>query len=499
MDINPVIPTLALATTAPKNTDLVIVGLLDGEDGLELVGGDLTAAAFEKVSGMSLLDTAKKLGASAKSGSTVVLPGFGGPRVLVVGVGTGEGTPEQVRRAAGAAVRAAGAFAEDKPLTLAIDLGTDEPELVVGAAEGAAFGAHSQTKVTSKEAKQKIGAITIVSSDKSAQVKSALDYAKAVALAMATCRDWVNLPANYLYPETFAESAKTHATRGVKVDIWEPARLEKEGFGGILAVGNGSARKPRLVRASYAPRGAKFHLALVGKGITFDSGGLDIKTADGMYTMKCDMAGAATVLAATNAIAELGLKIKVTCWASMAENMPSGDAYRPSDVLTMYGGKTVENANTDAEGRLVMADAIARASEDKPDLIIDVATLTGACIVALGAKTAGLMASDDQTADLILDAAESAGEAFWQLPIPEGTVESLESKIADIKSSSGRSGGALAAAAFLHEFVSDDIPWAHLDIAGPAFNTDAPYGYCGLGGTGHGLRTLVALADALAQ
>jgi leucyl aminopeptidase len=218
-----------------------------------------------------------------------------------------------------------------------------------------------------------------------------------------------------------------------------------------------------------------------------------------MYTMKTDMAGAAAVLAAVAAIAELGLRIRVTAWAAMAENMPSGGAYRPSDVLTMYGGKTVENANSDAEGRLVMADALVKSAEEQPNLVLDVATLTGACMVALGERVAGLMARDDATADLVLDAAEAAGEQFWQLPIPEDARPKLDSKVADLKSSGNRYGGALTAAAFLSEFVPPEIPWAHLDIAGPAFNDGAAYDYTPSGATGVGVRTLVALAHALAS
>jgi leucyl aminopeptidase len=215
-----------------------------------------------------------------------------------------------------------------------------------------------------------------------------------------------------------------------------------------------------------------------------------------MYTMKCDMSGAATVISAIQVIAELNLKIAVTVYAAMAENMPSGSAQRPSDVITMYGGTTVENYNSDAEGRLVMADALARATEDKPDLLVDVATLTGACVVALGERTAGLMASDDQTADRLLDAAEAAGEAFWQLPITDEVGEQLTSKVADIKSGGARWGGALTAAAFLQRFTNH-IDWAHLDIAGPAFNEKEPYDYVPSGGTGVALRTLVALAQSL--
>jgi leucyl aminopeptidase len=239
------------------------------------------------------------------------------------------------------------------------------------------------------------------------------------------------------------------------------------------------------------------HLGLVGKGITFDSGGLDIKTQAGMYTMKSDMSGAGAVFAATRAIADLGLKIKVTTYGALAENMPSGSAYRPSDVLTTYGGKTVENFNSDAEGRIVMADALARmTAEDKPDLIIDVATLTGACITALGERTGGVMTNQEAVAEQILRAAAAAGERFWQLPIVEETRGFLESEVADLKSGRSGPGGAMTAAAFLREFVGD-IPWAHLDIAGPAFNSGSAYGYVSSGGTGMSVRTLVALAEQL--
>jgi leucyl aminopeptidase len=304
-----------------------------------------------------------------------------------------------------------------------------------------------------------------------------------------------------LYPESFAEQVRS-LVRGSKiiVDVLDETGLSRGGYGGLLAVGGGSSRPPRLVRLSYSPRGARFHLALVGKGITFDTGGLNLKPAEGMYTMKYDMAGAATVLVAAHAIAQLGLKIRVTAYGALAENMPSGSAFRPSDVLTIYGGKTVENGNSDAEGRLVMADALARANEDHPDLVIDVATLTGACVVALGERTVGLMATDDATADLVLDAAETAGEDVWQLPIPKEIRSKLDSKVADLRSvGHDRWAGALVAAAFLREFVAEGTPWAHLDIAGPAFLDGKPYGYVASGGTGVGVRTLIALALARAH
>lgn len=493
------VPTITLSAGVGKDPGVLVVGLAEASETEILVGlPDEVAKSFSKNLGSDLGTLAAQLGGSAKTGKTVLVPGPGGQRVVVVGIGPIDVTPEQVRRAAGAAVRVVAGLPAPAPQTVTICLDTAEPQVIKGAAEGALLGAYSY-RPTAENAPG-VSQIVLVTPNKRPEAKQALDLAIVTATAVDRAREWVNTPGNALYPETFADSVKPLAKDAkLGLEIWDNAALEREGFGGILAVGGGSTRKPRLVKLSYAPRGAKFHLALVGKGITFDAGGLNLKPADGMYTMKCDMAGAAAVLAATAAIAELGLRIRVTAWAAMAENLPSGSAYRPSDVLTMYGGKTVENGNSDAEGRLVMADALVKCAEEKPSLVLDVATLTGACMVALGDRVAGLMARDDQTADLVLDAAEVAGELFWQLPIPEDARPKLDSKVADLKSTGDKYGGALTAAAFLSEFVPSDVPWAHLDIAGPAFNTGAGYDYTPSGGTGVGVRTLIALAHALAN
>ena len=493
------LPALTLATSCPRDADVVVFGVAESSGTPVLVGvpDELDQRTAKQV-GQPLLAVARGLGADAKPGSTTVLPGTDGGRLIAVGLGDADVTPEQVRRAAGNGVRAAAGLNAERPLRVAICLDAVEPEVVKGAAEGALLGAYSFVKVSGREPKEAIASVTVVSSSGKPEARRAIETARTVAAAVCLARDWVNTPANVLYPETFADAARA-AVKGTKieVEVLDEKALERGGYGGLLAVGGGSSHGPRLVRFDYAPRGAKAHLALVGKGITFDTGGLNLKTSDGMYTMKSDMAGAAAVLAATRAIAQLGLKVRVTSYAAMAENMPSGTAYRPSDVLTMYGGTTVENVNSDAEGRLVMADALVRAGEDSPALIIDVATLTGACVVALGERVAGLMASDDAAADHVLDAAESAGEAFWQLPIPDGTRKKLESKVADLRSGGNRWGGALSAASFLQSFVPDDVPWAHLDIAGPAFNDEGPYDYVPSGGTGMAVRTLVALAQSL--
>ncbi len=493
------LPSLTLATSCPTDADVLVIGLADSTGSAVLVGApDQLDKRVNKQFGTSLLDLARSLGADTKPGTTVLLPGPDGQRVVVVGLGEIDVTPEQVRRAAGTAVRKAGELAGDQGVKVAVCLDVVEPEVIRGAAEGALLGSYRFVKVSGEQPSAKVASITVVSSSAKPEAKRAIDAARIVATAVCLARDWVNTPANALYPETFADAARG-AVKGtrIEVEVLDEKVLERGGYGGLMAVGGGSDRGPRLVRFDYAPRGARGHLALVGKGITFDTGGLNLKTADGMYTMKSDMAGAAAVLAATRAIAELGLKVRVSTYAAMAENMPSGTAYRPSDVLTMFGGTTVENVNSDAEGRLVMADALVRAGQDRPDLIVDVATLTGACMVALGERVAGLMTNADEAADRVLDAAESAGEAFWQLPIPEGTRSKLDSKVADLRSGGNRYGGALTAAAFLQTFVPDDMLWAHLDIAGPAFNEEGPYDYVPTGGTGMAVRTLVALAQSL--
>ena len=324
-----------------------------------------------------------------------------------------------------------------------------------------------------------------------------------VSEAGANVKDLVNSPANDIYPQSLA-SAMQKAARGsgVTVEIWDEKRLASEGFGGILAVGKGSSRPPRLVKIDYKPKGAKAHLAFVGKGITFDSGGLSIKPAASMVGMKYDMTGSATVGHATLAIAKLGLPVRVTAWLCLAENLVSGTSTRPSDVIKIRNGKTVEVINTDAEGRLVLADGISIASEAKPDLIVDVATLTGAASIALGNRITGLMGHGEGV-ERLAKAAESAGESIWHMPLPEDLRVQLNSDIADIANAKfGANGGMLLGGLFLQEFVGvkakdgDQIAWGHLDIAPTANNDLAPYGFTGKGATGVMVRTLVSLAES---
>jgi leucyl aminopeptidase len=492
------LPPLTIAKSVPRHADVLVVGM--SETGVREVP-EAMARAFAKRFGVSVAEMATSLGAKANADSKRTLPAAGdGPRIVIVGLESEQPSAEDLRRAAGAGVRHAGSLTETGGLSVAVSLGIASSEQLAAVAEGALLGSYNYEPISAEPVRgSAVEAITVINSGDVKDADTAAS-AKTVAQAVVTVRELVNIPANLLYPESFAEQVRNLVNGSkITVDVLDETALSESGYGGLMAVGGGSFRPPRLVRLGYSPRGAKFHLALVGKGITFDTGGLNLKPAEGMYAMKCDMAGAATVLVAVHAIAQLGLKIRVTAYGALAENMPSGSAYRPSDVLTIYGGKTVENGNSDAEGRLVMADALARANEDHPDLVVDVATLTGACVVALGERTAGLMTTDDATADLVLDAAEAAGEDVWQLPIPKEIRGKLDSKVADLRSTgSDRWAGALVAAAFLREFVAEGTQWAHLDIAGPAFFDGKPYGYVASGGTGVGVRTLIALARSLA-
>jgi leucyl aminopeptidase len=329
-------------------------------------------------------------------------------------------------------------------------------------------------------------------------LQSAVRRAEAIVNAVHLTRDLVNTPAGDLYPAALAATAKDVATEsGLDIEVLDEKALRKGGYGGIIGVGSGSTNPPRLIRLAYHNPDASKTVVLVGYGVTFVSGGLSIKPAAAMEWMKADMGGAAAVIATMQAVAAVKPAVNVIGYAPAAENMPSGTAIRPSDVLTMYGGKTVEVLNTDAEGRLILADAISRAHADNPDVIVDVATLTGAQLVALGSRTAAVMANDDALRELIVDAAGRAGEAMWPMPLPKELRGSLDSPVADLVNTGDRNGGMLVAGLFLKEFV-DGVRWAHLDIAGPAFNQGEAYGYTPKGGTGFAVRTLVQFVEDVA-
>jgi leucyl aminopeptidase len=423
--------------------------------------------------------------------------------VAVAGLGApdaaGAYSPEAVRRASGAASRALAGRRSVVTLLAAVG-GTPDDARLHAVGEGALLGAYEFTAYKSDlpaDRPTPPSEITVVVPG-AGQAETALRRVRAVADAVALVRDLVNTPPNDLYPaELAARGAAAAEKAGLTTEILDEDALAAGGYGGILAVGSGSTRKPRLLRLTYSGSGARKKVALVGKGITFDSGGLSIKPALKMEDMKSDMAGAAAVIATACLVAQLGLPVELIATVPMAENLPSGTAYRPADVITFRNGKKAEITNTDAEGRVILADAIARAAEDGPDAIIETSTLTGAQLVALGTRFAGVMGSDDLR-DAVVAAGKRAGEGMWPMPLPAELRKGLDSPIADfVNANADRMGGMLVGGHFLAEFVPDGVPWAHIDIAGPSYNTAAPWGYTPKGGTGVPVRTLLATIEDL--
>jgi len=424
----------------------------------------------------------------------VHLPGLSVP-LAVVGTGA---APDAAawRDAVGAAVRTLTGFG-----SLALAIPGADASAAAAAAEGAVLGGYRFEGYKTSEPKLRAAKVTIHSAELD---DAAIAAAVAAGTAVALVKDLVAIPAEWLGPADLAERA-VEAVAGlpVQVDVLDEVALADGGYGGILGVGQGSARPPRLVRLDYAPPGAPRHIALVGKGITFDTGGLSLKPAASMVGMKYDMCGAATVLAVVQAVARLALPVRVTGWMCVADNMPSGSAIRPGDVLRILDGTTVEVLNTDAEGRLVLADGLVAASREHPDVILDVATLTGAISVALGNRHTGVMGSDDAVAEY-LAASDRAGELAWPLPLPAHMADDLDSPIADLANAKigDPSGGSLFAGLFLQRFVgrtsdAEDaprIPWVHLDIAGSGSHKGAPYGFTDKGATGAAVRSLIAFA-----
>jgi leucyl aminopeptidase len=491
--------TLAGGEAAALPVDVLVIGAHQRAGAARLApGSDAVNAAL----GGKLVRTLADLGFRGEAGTCVQLPTFGAVKartIIVAGLGDAASvTAESLRRAAGTAIRAA-AGSRRVALLLAAD-GVPPALAVRAVAEGALLGAYDFTafrQASMAGRKSPVEAVTVVVDDpKDKAVVAAARRAQIVAAEVAATRDLVNTPPGDLHPADLAAYAVTHArAAGCEVEVLDERALRKGKFGGILGVGQGSVNPPRLVRIAYRHAKATRTLAFVGKGITFDSGGLSLKPSASMEWMKSDMAGAAAVIASVTAIARLKLRVNVTAWVPTAENMPSGSAIRPGDVLTMYGGKRVEVLNTDAEGRLILGDAIVRASEESPDLIVDAATLTGAQLVALGSRTAGIMANDDDLRARVCAAADEAGEQVWPMPLPAELRKSIDSDIADIVNTGDRYGGMLVAGLFLKEFVGEGIPWAHMDIAGPSFNTEEPHGYTPKGGTGAAVRTFVQLAE----
>lgn len=484
-------PKLALSDNAVTDitADVVVIGTVqqDGGGFTLAPGGEAVDAVFDG----SLVEVLTSLGATGKAEETVKVPTLGKLKagvVLAVGLGKADPTPEQVRRAAGASARALTGVKRAHSFLSLVDL--------QAAVEGTVLGGYTFTEYKSDAGDGPVGRVDFAAANNKDN-KATLKAATAIAEAVATARDLINTPPNDLYPASFAErAAKLGEAAGLTVEVLDEKALRKGGYGGILGVGSGSSRLPRLVRLAYKGPKASKKVALVGKGITFDTGGISIKPAANMDEMTSDMSGAAAVVAAVVLAAKLKFPLEVIATVPIAENMPSGTSYRPGDVLTMYGGKTVEVLNTDAEGRLILADAIVRAGEDNPDYLIETATLTGAQVVALGKRTAGVMGSDDFR-DRVAGIGQAVGENAWAMPLPDELRSDLDSRVADLANVTGhRWGGMLAAGQFLKEFVPDGLEWAHIDVAGPAYNSGGPFGYTTRGGTGVPVRTIAAtLAD----
>ena len=495
-------PTVAVASTLPKRkvaSSVLIVPIVSGDD-----DGPATVVANPYLDAEAVGEIEVALEAlGAKGGAEqltrIVVPSLPVDSVLAVGLGRerDQWPAETIRRAAGAAARSLSGV-ETVITTLSdIDLEASIEGLILGAYR---FTAFRSDKTAPRDAG--VRKVSVLTPDTRAATKDIAARAAAIATAVATARDFVNTPPSHLFPAEFAKRAKALGdAAGLEVEVLDDKTLAREGYGGIIGVGKGSSRPPRLVRLSH--RGAKTKnsksVALVGKGVTFDTGGISIKPAANMHHMTSDMGGAAAVIATVVLAAQQKLPIDVVATVPMAENMPSSTAQRPGDVLTQYGGITVEVLNTDAEGRLILADAIVRACEDEPDYLIETSTLTGAQTVALGARTPGVMGSDEFR-DRVAEISQSVGENGWGMPLPEELKDDLKSTVADLANVSGsRFAGMLVAGTYLREFVSDGVQWAHIDIAAPAYNSGGPWGYTPKGGTGVPTRTMFAVLEDIAR
>ena len=436
------------------------------------------------------LDTEDFMGKAGQTAMVTTAASTQWESVLFVGLGDDPST-EDLRHAAGTVGRMVSAYVSVATTLHQVPTG--------GAAEavasGFAMGQYRFDKYKSEPKPVKTEQLMLADADADTlgQAQSGLVAASAVSLA----RDLVNEPPVAKSPEVLAAVAENIAAdHDLRIKVYDENEIVAERFGGLAAVAAGAAKPARMVEMWYEPEGATAFLALVGKGTVFDSGGLSLKPAKMMEDMKTDMSGGAAVLGAMQAIAALGLNVRVLGVVPFTENMPGGAAQRPGDVLTARNGKTIEVLNTDAEGRLVLADGLSLAAEHEPDLIVDVATLTGSCKIALGEEIAGMFANTEAAGDQVLAAAAKSGERLWQLPLPDDYRKKIDSDVADMKNTGPRWGGAIAAAHLLKEFV-DDQPWAHIDIAGPARAT-SDEGYVTKGGTGYGVRTLIALAESMA-
>jgi leucyl aminopeptidase len=493
--------SLTTGDAVRASSAMLVIPLFDEELG---DSAPTPMAAADKALDGQLRTAATQEGFKAKVDQTLVLNTLGKlgtARVALLGLGPkGKFTPEVLRMAAGRIAKTAQKLKADE-LTFVLPA-TETPELAVRAAvEGMLLGTYKfdRYKTSAKEDKNAARLDTVRLAlpegvSKSRELEEAVKLGQRVAEATNWARDLVNEPPNVVNPERLAEAAKEVAKDvGLKATVGGRREIEQLNMGMFLGVAQGSANEPRLIHLAYVPKNAKeakrAPLALVGKAITFDSGGLSLKPSDSMIEMKTDMAGSAAVLAAMKVIGTLKPPFPVHAFIGACENMPSGTAYRPGDILTSRLGKTVEITNTDAEGRLVLGDILTWACEHKPAAVIDLATLTGACVIALGNYIAGAFGEHDATVNDVLESARVAGEELWRMPVTELQKDVLRSEVADMKNSGERWGGAINASLFLKEFVGD-TPWVHLDIAGPS-TSPKERGYFNKGATGVGVRTLV--------
>ncbi len=437
-----------------------------------------------------------------REGQVVTVALAGARRRLLCIVGLGDAAaldPDSWRRAAGRARQAAERHGARR-VAIAVDGRASSIEHVVALAEGFDLAGYRFDKYKSDaEHPSAVAELTVVTPapPPAREIEQRLGNVATAVAAVGTVRDLVNEPAAVKTPTFIAATAeRLAADAGVEVEVWDRARIEQEGLAGLLAVARGSNEEPRFIRMRYRGPGARRRVALVGKGITFDSGGLSLKPAKAMETMKTDMAGGAAVIATMAAAGRMQLAIDLDGFVPATENLPGGKAQKPGDVIRFRNGKSVEVLNTDAEGRLVLADALTLAAAEKPDLIVDLATLTGACIVALGPQVAGVYGNEQAIVDRLVALGRETGEPLWQLPLVPEYRDDIKSPVADLKNIGGGNAGSITAALFLQEFV-DGRPWIHVDIAGPAF-TDKDLPYAPKGGTGFGVRTLLRYLAELA-
>ena len=472
--------TVVISRTVPSKVDAVGVPVA-------------TVGTVPRVLGLSRA-ALEKAGFEGKPGQTLVLPSATGPTYIAVGIGEPKSlSTALLRNAAAAVVRAAGKRAT-VATTLADIAGVDATKAAQAVVEGALLAAYRYAGIKKEPNKNTLTQLTlVVAQQRSHGARVGSDRGQATAAAAYLARDLANSPPGYMAARHIAEKAvEVGRTSGLTVEVFDRDQLDEMGCGGMLGVNAGSTEPPRMVRLTYAPRNPVGHLAMVGKGVMFDSGGLSLKPSDGMITMKMDMSGAAAVLSAMSALKSLRCKAKVTGYLMCTDNMTGGAATKLGDVLTFRNGKTAEIHNTDAEGRLVLADGLSLAVEDEPDAIVDIATLTGACMVALGTKLAGVIGNNQGFIDKVQAAGAATDERVWQLPLEQAYRKLLDSNVADMRNIGGPHGGAITASLFLSEFVGD-VPWAHLDIAGPmAVDTDD--GWLSKGATGFGTRLLIDLA-----